>query len=352
MSWLFEFNDINYTKGVDIVLSTDWTLSPLGVWWVMLRGFFYHQYELIKKSINHVVSDDDIRYFTYACIKYSGIPFIFREIVQRNKVTILLFHDIRPEAAETVFKFLLKKYTIISLDEFFDLYRKKKKFPRKALVITFDDGRGGNYGLLPILKKYGVPITIFVCSGIVNSNRHFWFSKKHPLYGFEQLIDVPNRKKLQILKEIGFEQEKNYSGPQALSKEQIIEMLPFVNFQSHTMFHSCLTKCDDDEAYEEIFNSKYVLEKEYNLNINAIAYPNGDYSERDIQLCIDVGYEFGLTVDYGFNTCETDPFRLKRISVNDTDNINELITKSSGVWGIVRYIFLELRQSLFPPRHI
>lgn len=274
--------------------------------------------------------------FIYWCVRYSGLPIIFREIIQRKKVTILYFHEIHPETADKTFRYLLRKYNIISLNEFFNLHREKRTPPKKALIITFDDGRISNYKLLPIIKKYNIPVTIFLCAGIINTNRHFWWTKQHPNYKGKTLKKLQNNEKLKILKEIGFDQEKNYTSPQALSKEQIHEMMHFVNFQSHTMFHPCLTECSYHEAYDEISKSKKILENEYNLSINAIAYPNGDYSDRDIQLCIATGYEYGLTTDFGFNTNSTDPYRLKRLSVNDTDNINELIVRTSGAWGFIK----------------
>jgi peptidoglycan/xylan/chitin deacetylase (PgdA/CDA1 family) len=289
-----------------------------------------------------------IRNFLYLCVRFSGLPFIFREVFQKNKVTILLFHDIEPRAAEKAFRYLLNKYNIISLDDFFDLYRKKEDFPPKSLVITFDDGHKGNYDLLPILKKYDIPVTIFLCSGIINTNRHFWYEEARakavhlPLTG-EQLKKVPNIKRLQILKGIGFEQQREYAYPNALSRKQICEMLPYANFQSHTVFHPCLTECDDSEAWNEIFVSKRILEEKYGLTVNSIAYPNGDYSDRDIQMSVAAGYEFGLTVDFGFNTCNTNPFRLKRVSVNDTDNMNELIAKSSGAWAFLKDVMFRIR---------
>ncbi|MDN7025652.1 polysaccharide deacetylase family protein [Methanoculleus sp. FWC-SCC1] len=279
----------------------------------------------------------------YGCIRYSGIPFIFREIIQRNKVTILYFHDINPDTAEKIFGKLMSIYNIISLNDFLYLHREKKNPPKKALIITFDDGHRGNYKLLPIIKKFHIPVTIYLCSGIINTNRHFWFKEKHPFYNGRMLKNTQNSERLRILKEIGFEQEKTYLSPQALSKNQIIEMLPFVNFQSHTIFHPCLTKCDDSEAWNEIFISKQMLERDYNLDINAIAYPNGNYSDRDIQLCMDAGYEFGLTTEFGFNTYNTDPFRLKRLSVNDTDDINELIVRVSGFWAFLKFKILRLK---------
>jgi hypothetical protein len=68
------------------------------------------------------------------------------------------------------------------------------------------------------------------------------------------------------------------------------------------------------------------------LKINAIAYPNGDYSDRDITLAKEAGYSCGVTVDFGYNTLDTDLFSLKRLSVNDTSNLDELAVKASGVW--------------------
>ncbi len=79
-----------------------------------------------------------------------------------------------------------------------------------------------------------------------------------------------------------------------------------VNFQSHTLFHPILPNCSDEEARIEIINSKKKLEIEYGLVINSIAYPNGDYSERDILLAKEAGYKCGITVDFGFNTINTD----------------------------------------------
>ena len=146
------------------------------------------------------------------------------------------------------------------------------------------------------------------------------------------------------LSNIGFDQEKEYDSPQALTKKQIEEMKKHVDFQSHTIFHPCLNKCTDQEAKSEIFHSKETLENEYNLSINAIAYPNGDYSERDISIIKEANYKCAITVDYGFNTLNSDLFRLKRLSVNDSDNLDEVIVKSSGLWAGLRKI-LRLKQT-------
>ncbi len=273
----------------------------------------------------------------FKLLRYSGLPFIFREFIQKNKVTIILFHDIDKSTTEKTFSYLEKKYNIISLDKYLKAINDNSiTLPNKSLIITFDDGHIRNYEMLDVIKNKKIPITIFLCSSIINTNRHFWFKYKHSNIITSKLKRISNKDRLLKLKQADFEQTKEFSSPQALSKEQILEMSKWINFQSHTSFHPCLPTCNDNEALSELGDSKRFLEEEYNFNINTISYPNGDYSERDIKISKKIGYKCGITVDYGFNTLKTDIFRLKRLSVNDTNNIDELSVKASGVWAFLK----------------
>lgn len=275
-----------------------------------------------------------MRKIIFKILRYSGLPFIFREIVQRNKVTILMFHEIDKVTAEKTFAYLTRNYSIIDLNDFIDACKKKDntKFPKKAMILTFDDGHLSNYEILPVITKYKLPVTIFLCSAIINTNRHYWFRLNMESHEVSKLKLVSNKKRLELLANMGFEQDKEFEMPQAMQKLHIDQMKDSVNLQSHTMYHPILPKCDYDEAKKEIFDSKAFLENEYGLKINSIAYPNGDYSERDIELVKAAGYECAITVDPGYNTLTSDLFRLKRLSSNDTSDLNELIVKSSGVW--------------------
>ena len=272
----------------------------------------------------------------FKVLRFSGLPYLVRELVQKNKVTILLYHDINKEDAEKNFAYLSKNYNIISLDNFLDAVENRRTLPPKALVITFDDGHIGNYALLPVVKTLNVPVTIFLCAAIVGTDRHYWFNHEHPKYSNEQLKKKSNRERLKILYETGFDREREYEDKQALTTEQIKGMMDTINLQAHALFHPILPNCSDEEAKAEIIDTKALLENKFGLKINAIAYPNGDYSERDIALTKEAGYRCGLTVDYGYNTLYTDLFRLKRLDTNDTSDLNELIVKASGVWGFFK----------------
>ncbi len=274
----------------------------------------------------------------FKILRFSGLPWLFRQIIQNNKVTILMFHEVSKETAEQTFSYLHKKYNLINLNDFINaiVNNDKTKIPKKALIITFDDGLLQNYEMLPIIKKYKTPVTLFLCSSIINTNRHYWYKHQGLSKPLAYYKTLPNQKRLSELAKDGFIQDKEYGKPHAMSKNQIIDMSQFVNMQAHTKFHPCLPMCGDDVAKEEIYGAKQFLEKEYGFHINAIAYPNGDYSERDISLTKEAGYQCAITVDGGYNTLNSDLFHLKRFSTNDTADINELIVKSSGLWYFLK----------------
>ncbi len=278
-----------------------------------------------------------LRNLFFLLMRYSGMPFLIRELFQRRRVTIVMLHDPAPDVAEKTFAYLASRYHIIDLNTFLEARRRgdSRALPPKAMIITMDDGHIRNYQLLPIIKKLNIPITIFLCAGIINTNRHYWFKFKHPDLFKPALKQMPTREKLEWLAEAGFWPEKEFPNPLALTKDQIREMKPHVNFQGHTSFHPCLPRCTRQAAWEEIAGSKQILEQDFGLPVNAIAFPNGDYSERDIELVKAAGYSCAITVDFGFNTIHTDPFRLKRLSIDDADNVDTVCVKASGIWTLL-----------------
>ena len=274
----------------------------------------------------------------FRLLRYSGLPLLFREILQRNKVSIAMFHDIAPAAAERAFGFLASRYRIISLEDYLRARQTGTPLPPKALIITLDDGYSQNYELLPVVRKMQIPITIFLCAGLLGANRHFWFLYKRDEMQPERLKKMPNAQRLQVLADAGFRPDMEFSYPHSLNREQILEMKGHIDLQSHTVFHPCLPKCEDREAWEEIAGAKKILEEEYGLNVHSLAFPNGDYSGRDIEMAKKAGYQCAITVDYGFNTLKSDPYRLKRLSIDDSGDIDALSLKVSGVWTLFRIL--------------
>jgi peptidoglycan/xylan/chitin deacetylase (PgdA/CDA1 family) len=150
---------------------------------------------------------------------------------------------------------------------------------------------------------------------------------------------IADENRLEILNRHGFDETQEFDERQALSKLEIEDMKEIVDFQSHGMSHPFLPRCSTERARQEIFQSKEDLENKYGLKIYALSYPNGDYSDREISIAKKTGYNCAITVDVGFNSNNTDLFRLKRISMNDDADASELLVKASGLWAYIKNMF-------------
>jgi poly-beta-1,6-N-acetyl-D-glucosamine N-deacetylase len=262
---------------------------------------------------------------------------MIREIVQRRRVTILVYHKLSPEVADRHFKALRQNYNVISLRDYLDFRTKSKtQLPPKALIVTLDDGHKGNYALMPILEKHEIQSTVFLCSGLVDTNRHFWFEIEMSDSLRQALKHVQDEDRLKVLARMGFAETAEHASRQALSGAEIEEMKPFVDFQSHTVYHPLLPQCSDQRVFDEISNSKFQLENKLALHVRALAYPNGDYSAREVVTAEKCGYQCALTLDFGFNSRTTPAFQLKRICINDDAGLDELLVRASGLWGFLK----------------
>lgn len=237
--------------------------------------------------------------FIALVLRATMLPIIVREVFQRRKVTIILYHKISASLFERHLNYLSTRYSIISLGEFIKARaeRDMKKLPAKPIVITFDDGAKVNYTLKQVIQQYKVPVTMFLCSDMVGTNHN--------------------------------------AG--ALSKAEVADLIRIgVSIQSHTLTHPILPMCDDLKAETEIAKSKTDLERKFGIKVDYFAYPNGDYCPRDVNICQEAGYLAGVTVDLGFNDMDTDVYRLKRICIFDNASVSQLIVRASGVWGFVK----------------
>ncbi len=250
-----------------------------------------------------------------------GIPWLIREWVCRNRIAILLYHDVQPNVFAKHIAYLSRHYAIISLGTLVSaIYNKDfSEIPPKSVVVTIDDGHAGNVALLPIIKQYRICPTIYVCTQIINTHRHFWFKiseqvKKEK----ERLKKLPNIERLTRLKqEVDFEPEKEYQDRQALNIAEMKEMMQDVDFQPHTQFHPILPQCTETECKQEVLGSKADLEKFLGVECFHFSYPNGDYTEREIEIVKAGGFRSARTTDLGWNGINTSPYKLKAISISD-----------------------------------
>lgn len=289
-----------------------------------------------------------LRKIIFSPLYYTGIPFLLREVVERNKTTIVVFHAPSPNAARRHFEALRKRYNIIPLADYLRARTdgRATKLPPKSLIITIDDGHRSNAQLKSLLQEMEVPVTIFLCSGIVGTHRHFWWLHTRSLREAEACKRMTDAKRLEFLMSRDYRPEQEYPDRQALSESQIEELKPLVDFQAHSVSHPILPACEDEKAEREIKRCKTDLERLYGLKIEAFAFPNGDCSERDMIITRNAGYRCALTLDTGINDTDVDLLRLRRIPVPDDASVSELLVKSSGFWRRLKWARGLLKQCL------
>ncbi len=69
------------------------------------------------------------------------------------------------------------------------------KFPKRGVVLTFDDGYADNlWNAKPLLERYDVPATVFVATGYLGQEREFWWDELERLV----LLTSPMTQRLQV----------------------------------------------------------------------------------------------------------------------------------------------------------
>ncbi|MFC1738961.1 polysaccharide deacetylase family protein [Planctomycetota bacterium] len=273
-----------------------------------------------------------IREILAILFRLSGIFFLIREIFCKNRVTIVFYHNPEPKIFKRHIEYLSRRYNFISLNRAVKAIRRKdwSDIPPKSLVITIDDGHKGNFDLLPVFKEFKVIPTIYICSQIVGTYRHFWFESGDQR-SMPELMKCPNQEMLKRLeRQSGFQPTKEYPKEQrhALSREEIDLMRNYVDFQVHTRFHPILTKCSQNECEEEIADAKKEVEEMIGRKCKYFPYPRGAYSDREIELVKKAKYASARTCDVGWNDAKTNPYKLKTIAVPDDASIHKDTTIS------------------------
>lgn len=260
---------------------------------------------------------------------------------------------VSPEYFEQFLREQQKRLDFISINEVPERMKQQKR-GKPFGVITFDDGYEDNYTYAyPILKKLGIPFTLYISVNLVNDHTHIW---NYPLI-IERIIkkndelDIDSQRydcKTQEQKNNTFHQLKEllfslpYERLQDEFKRVFAEYLtdevfphntlmwgqieelsrdPLCTIGSHTMSHCRLTITDKTSLQYELAESKTILEQHIGKPVEHLSYPYGwigDVSEEAIAYAKKEGYKTGLRSFGGpVRKQDMDLYNIKRIQVNE-----------------------------------
>lgn len=189
-----------------------------------------------------------------------------------------------------------------------------KEFPKKPLILTFDDGYTDNLvNASPLLKKYNFKAQIFLLADSEIKINSWDINSAEPAH---EIISGSERNKW---KESAFE------------------------IGSHGFCHQKITEFNSSEsAQKELAESKKSLEKEFNTPINVYAFTYGITGKNSAELAQKAGYDYAVNTDSGGLLAEEDPYSIFRVSIFPDESWWSLYKKTSTWYR--RYYYLKRKK--------
>jgi len=324
-----------------------------------------------------------LRWLIAGAIYYSSLLSLYRLLCGKRNPIILNYHRVlspaaqneavpagmvvRPQTFAKHLRYLKRHCRVVSMEQLIESRERNEPTGRPLCAITFDDGWRDNYDeALPLLRRYGLPATLFISTGFIGNGQTPWFYRLgHVLHALAAvsddrcaalrsnahlnlpaaLVDWLAGSTLQRQRDIetvieaiktlpGAELESvverlrlllasagqtvNGNDAAMLDWEQLREMAR-TSFEigSHGVTHLILTQIPELAVKAEVFESKHCLEEQLRQSVSGFSYPNGDYSAEVESLVRTAGYRYACTTKPGSVKSDDNPYRLNRIPLHE-----------------------------------
>lgn len=251
--------------------------------------------------------------------------------------------------------------------------------PRRAVVLTFDDGYADNlHRAKPLLERHGVPATAFLASGLIGGAREFWWDElerlvfgparlpdrlhirigattldrsipaaheagaapdahaRHQLYRelWQQLLPLAHDARTEALDRLA-EWSGASTQPRAdcrpLARDEVVELVrgDLITVGAHTVSHPLLSAHDAAAQREEIERSRYLLEHLTGRTVTDFAYPHGDRGPETKSIVRAARFESACGAHAGAVHRHSDPYYLPRLAVRNVpgDALGDLLDR-------------------------
>lgn len=274
---------------------------------------------------------------------------------------------VHPDTFEMHVRYLAEHYQVVSMRELVMWKTRARRGSKPWCAITFDDGWRDNYDYaLPILKKYGLPATVFISTDFIGSERAPWFyellrcfpvlsdrvddgridasdlSERGMTDILKRWVQLPGLSRMGAVDRI-MEELKALPGPVLdevverlmgliadrggavgegaplmLSWDQVREMgRSGIEIGSHGVRHWILTLLSPAQLHSELVESKKAIEEQLGHPVHGFAYPNGTYSDDVAHRIRAAGYEYGCTIWPGYVEPSSNPYTLNRLLMHN-----------------------------------
>jgi len=237
--------------------------------------------------------------------------------------------------------------------------------PEKSVAVTFDDGYADNlYTAKPLLEKYEIPATVFICTGFMG--KEFWWDElerlvicsqtdlrtlqlqvggkqfewhvtsvsleaeqptlRHEfcraLYQFLLSLDVKDQNfAMGLIRRWSDVPSPRISTPRAMSEDELLRLVDdgLIELGAHTSHHPMLPQLSCERQKEEIESSKKDLETLLSKKIAGFSYPNGRATVEAKQLVRELDFTYACTSLHDVVRPGSDVYELTRFWQKDVD---------------------------------
>jgi peptidoglycan/xylan/chitin deacetylase (PgdA/CDA1 family) len=283
----------------------------------------------------------------------------------RARLSILIFHRVLPapdplfpgeqhgERFDRLCTWVRRWFNVVALDEACRRLA-EHSLPARALAITFDDGYADNHDVaVPILRRHGLPATVFVATGFLDGGR-MWNDSlveavrltRHEvldlqgagLPGVGRLsVNSLAERRTAIDRLIGacryLPSAERSAAVEAVARAAAAELPRMLMMSSaqvqalhaqgigigaHTVNHPILTRLPLDAAREEIRAGRETLQALIQAPVSLFAYPNGrpgeDFAASHVSVVRELSFAAAVTTAWGVADHATDRFQLPRFT--------------------------------------
>ncbi|HVP36416.1 MAG TPA: polysaccharide deacetylase family protein [Terriglobales bacterium] len=284
------------------------------------------------------------------------------------------------EKFEKEMRYLNRNFSIIPFSSAIKLLKNGGDWPRLPVVISFDDGYRDIYlNAFPVLEKFNLPAIVFISTRMVEKGDPFWWDELESLIEHNHLEEIKLALKncsspeydldlgkvvaiqdKRVFLENLIEQIKKIKGryrdelltklrPLLKSEKEVKrEVLSWdeikklrknrIEFGSHTHNHYLLTFEDQKTIIEELKISRQKLEENLAEKIEFLSYPSGLSNPEIEKSAKEFGYKAGCSNSYGFNHKGTDFFYLKRLSLEESQSLDDFKISLGRLFGALPFL--------------
>ncbi len=243
---------------------------------------------------------------------------------------------------------LAAHWNVVSMQDLVEVYDRGRVLPPRSVMVTFDDAyRGFAEHAWPVLKRLGLPVTLFVPTSFPDHpERGFWWDRLYQAINRPQQreletptgrfpVETPSQRR-KLFKALR-EQVKSLDHEAAMQwiEETCAQVAPpegegdvlswdtlralaaeGVTLGAHTQTHPLLNRVTRERARDEAVGSLTDLRREIGSTLPVFAYPSGGIDDGVVAELDRAGFRLAFTTERGVNALQrAHPLCLRRINV-------------------------------------